>query len=156
MRIFILIGLALMVMLLLASCGGGSSRHTVTTDEDGSMLGLLINPEPQSLGIDRNDDLFLDWPAGYTPPAQFTVSLRQVADDASTTAIFTNLETESTGHYILKPTSTLPEGAFLLLRIDSDREHVRAMYLTDKSAFGMTRAAKPGEEGQAEHTVRTR
>ncbi|HOF89254.1 MAG TPA: hypothetical protein PLZ36_14295 [Armatimonadota bacterium] len=82
--------------------------------------------------------------------------LRQVDTDATTEAVLTNLHTLSTGHYRLSPASTLPAGAFLLLTITSNREAVRAMYLTDDDAFGVTREAKPGAEGQEEHTVRTR
>lgn len=155
MRSLFYVLLAVSLVVLFAGCGG-SSRHTVVTEEDGSMLGLVVTPEPQALGIDRGDDFYLDWPAGYAPPREFTVRLRQVDTDATTEAVFTDLHTISTGHYRLSPTSTLPAGAFLLLTIISDREAVRAMYLTDDDAFGVTRVAKPGEEGQEEHIVRTR
>jgi hypothetical protein len=150
----ILLSLALIALaVVLAGCGG-SSRTTINTGTNGSMLGLVITPEPQSLGIDRGDDFFLDWPAGYEPPSSFTVSLRQVDTDATTEAIFTEVDTYSTGHYRVRPTSTLPAGTFLLLRIVSDRETVRAMFLTDDSGFAMTRKANIGA-GQAEHTITT-
>lgn len=137
--------------LILAGCGG-SSRTTINTGVNGSMLGLVITPEPQSLGIDRGDDFYLDWPTGYEPPSSFTVSLRKVNTNASTEALFTEVDTFSTGHYRVRPTSTLPSGTFIMLRVVSDRETVRVMYLTDDSAFPMTRKANAGE-GQAETTI---
>jgi hypothetical protein len=154
MRTLLFSLVVLSLALVLFGCEG-NSRHTVVTDEDGSMLGLVVTPEPQSLSIDRSDDFLLDWPAGYAPPSEFTITLRKVDTDGTTEAILTDLGTISTGHYRLEPTSTLPAGTFLLLTIASDRERVRAMYLTDDDAFGMTREAKEGE-GKAEHTIRTR
>ena len=148
---FVILIAATAVFLLLAGCGG-EQRHGVYTGEDGSLEGLVITPEPQSLGIDTGEVFLLDWRTGYDPPAEFTLSLRQVYPDGTTEPIYTELEEIDVGHYRLEPTWYLPTETFVLLTITGDGARTRAMYLTERSSIYDTKARR-NDCGQAEHTV---
>lgn len=142
------------VALCLAGCSG-ERTHDVVTPGDGSLRGLELSPEPQTLSISTGEEFYLDWRDGYEPPSEFHVTLRSIDPDGSTTAIYTDLRTFSTGHYRLEPTMSLPAKTFLLLQVTGAGETVRAMYLTEEGGyFGLEKRSEG--KGQAEHTVKVK
>ena len=152
---FALVMLAAVLFLPLVIGCEGSSRHVIDTDGYGTLAGLEITPEPQSLGIGTDKVFYLDWRSGYDPPEEFTVSLRAVYEDGSTEPIYTSfqdLDPYNPGHYRLEPSWYLPTGTFLLLSVVSPDERVRAMYLTEASTLYDTKTQR-NENGKEEHTI---
>lgn len=146
---------ACLALVMFAGCSGENS-HTVTTGEDGSLVGMLLLPNPQSLGIATSTDFDLTWRKGATPPSNFTVGLEELdpKEGADTTPIRTELEKVSTTHYILRPVGILGEGTFVMVRVRGAGEEERAIYLTHYSAFsGAPRQAAPADAGQDIHEV---
>lgn len=144
-------GLSLLLALLVLGCQG-DTRHTVNTGENGSLDGLALTPTPQSLHIASGTDFYLDWQAGYTPPAHFEVKLETVNTEDTRVGINTELHTISTGHYRLEPVVSLTDDNFLLLTVTGAEQTVRAMYLVDPDR-GAPRAPST-TPGAIEHTVR--
>ena len=151
---FLLLAAAL-ALLLPVLCGcDGSSRHDVETGGYGTLRGLEITPEPQTLGLRTDKVFYLDWNRGYEPPNQFTVSLKTISEDGTTSPVYTrliDLDPARPGHYRLEPSWYLPTGTFLLLTVTSYGERVRAMYLTESSSYAVK--TQRHSDGEAEHTV---
>jgi len=149
--------LAAVLLLIFVGCTG-ESRHYIDTGGSGSLAGLVITPEPQSLGIGTDEVFYLDWEPGYEPPPELTISLRSVDPDNTTSAILTDLtdlDPSHPGHYRLEPTWYLPTSTFLLLTVSGAGERTRVMYLTEPSSiFSPNTRRLPG--GQEEHTVKTK
>jgi len=152
-----LIPFAAVLVLIFAGCQG-ETRHDIDTGGSGSLAGLVVTPEPQTLGISTDEVFYLDWQSGYEPPAQLTVTLRSVDSDNTTSSIYTvldDLDPENPGHYRLEPSWYLATGTFLLLTVSGDGERMHAMYLTEPSSlFSTTTRRRAG--GQEEHTIKTR
>lgn len=157
MRTMYWIGVLAVGMLWLAGCNG-DSRHEVDTTGDGSLTGMSILPAPQTLKIDTSEKFYLDWSAGYDPPAHLRMILESVSSDGNTTGVNWSFKERSFGHYTIDPNSSLPAKTFLLLRVLDDSGHeVRAMYLTEDSGiFPDSVKETPNGSGQAEHVVNTR
>lgn len=154
---FMLLMLAAVLFLPLF-IGCGSSSHDIYTGGYGTLEGLEITPEPQTLDVETDEVFYLDWRYNYEPPEEFTISLKAIYADGTTEAILTefeDLDPDDPGHYRLEPSWYLPEGTFLLLTVTSDDERVRAMYLTVPSSTFSTKTQR-NQNGKAEHTVRTR
>ena len=150
-RIAMLSALTLLLLPILPGCEG-AGRHDVYTDEYGTLRGLEITPEPQSLSIDTSDVFYLDWQYGYDPPEEFTVSLREVHADGTTDPLYTVFDEIAVGHYRLAPSWYLAPETFLLLTVSDSEDRVRAVYLTESSGIVYT-PTRRHEGGEAEHTV---
>jgi hypothetical protein len=146
--------LALAAIVLLGGCHG-ETHHEVTTETYGTLEGLVITPEPQTLEISTGTEFELDWEYGTYPPKTFSVELDRVSADGSKQGILTDLHKLGNGHYRLEPIVSLPEETFLLLRVTSSYQEERAIYLTD-SVFNATKTpgGEPGR-GKIEHIVTT-
>lgn len=153
MRILLVV-VALFVLLLLLGCHG-ESRHDVTTGLNGTLDGLVLTPDPQSLGLPTDTEFLLDWKTGYAPPSTFQVSLKKIDPNGTTGAVLTELDTLSVGHYRLCPTSNLSSQTFYLLQVTGAGQSVRAIYLTGGVALQLgAPAATRG--GEATHIVTVR
>lgn len=148
--LFVIAGLA-----LLFGCDG-EPRHDIATGEDGSLLGMYITPEPQSLYVDTGDEFFLEWDRGYLPPREFTFTVEQVDSDGATHRLNTEYTKLGTGKYKFDPNG-LPSGTFLLLTVSANHEVVKAMYLTDDALYApaMSRTA-PADTNMKNTQVITR
>lgn len=148
---FLLVITVGILLALLSGCEG-ETRHDIHTGGNGTLLGLVISPEPQSLDVPTDQVFHLDWVNGYEPPQEFTVSLKAIHADGSTDPILTTLDEIDPGHYRLEPTFYLSTETFLLLTVSTTDERQRAIYLTQSSsAFDTKTMRRAG--GQAEHTV---
>jgi hypothetical protein len=155
MRMIVVVLGVLVLGLLLLGCEG-ETRHTVATGEHGSLYGLLITPEPQSLSVDLDGSFYLDWEPGTEPPSTFEVALRKVNADGDLDPVLTTRTDLSTGHYRFNPSGYLPTRTFLLLTVTDQHtgERVRAMFLTENNYLPLTRGLEG--EGQAVHVIQTR
>lgn len=152
MRIFCASLLAIF-LLLLVGCDG-ETRHDVVTGEDGTLFGMSIYPDPQSLNVDTSDDFYLEWEPGYYPPNEFTFTLEQVNDDGSVRYVLTELTQLSIRRYRFTPVN-LPPRAFLLLTVHGAGESVKAMYLTKNTLLLAPPRAVPAD-AKPEHVVTPR
>ncbi|MHB0936504.1 MAG: hypothetical protein ACYDCO_08585 [Armatimonadota bacterium] len=145
------------LLLFLAGCVG-EEKPSVITGGQGTLAGLVVTPEPQTIGIETDDVFYLDWEPGYEPPPELTISLKSVDPDNSTwpvLTVLTDLDPANPGHYRLEPSYYLPTETVLLLTVSGGGERQRAMYLTESdSIFSATTRRLPG--GQAEHTIKTK
>jgi len=145
------------LLLFLAGCVG-EEKHSIITGGQGTLAGLVVTPEPQTIGIETDDVFYLDWEPGYEPSPELTVSLKSVDPDNTTRpvlTVLTDLDPEHPGHYRLEPSYYLPTETLLLLTISGGGERQRAMFLTESSSiFSTTTRRLPG--GQAEHTINTK
>jgi len=146
----------IVLALFLAGCEG-DIRHDIQTGGEGSLTGMVITPTPQRIGIETDEVFYLDWRPGYEPPAEFTVSLRYVDPDNTTSPILTvldDLDPINPGHYRLEPSWYLDSSAFLMLTVTGDGESTRAMYLTEPPPLYSVKTRRH-EGGQAEHIIKT-
>jgi len=149
--------LAAALLLFFAGCVG-EEKHSIDTGGQGTLAGLVVSPEPQSIGIDTDEVFYLDWEPGYEPPPELTISLKSVDPDNTTWPVYTvltDLDPANPGHYRLEPSYYLSTETVLLLTISGGGERQRSMYLTESSSIFSTNTRRvPG--GQAEHTIKTK
>jgi hypothetical protein len=143
--------MALLALAWVAGCMEHAS-HTLSTGEHGSLRGLAYSPVPQSLHVDPEAIFEFGWQDGYEPPPEFTVALYELRRDGDRAPIVTRLEQTCTAKYRLEPVDLVPERTFLLLKIRSDEDEVRVIYLTTDGEYART---PRGGDGQAEHVVKT-
>jgi len=147
--------IAIMLAMVLLGCQGDVQHHVVT-DSSGSLTGMVVSPEPQSLNIDHSADFFLDWDYGYAPPSTFDVKLEKVSPDGSVSPVLTVKERLSAGHYRFAPSVSLPAESFFLFTVSGNNKTARAMYHT-KTGWLLNSSPRvsaiPGEEGKAIHTI---
>ena len=154
---FILLGMVLCGLLCwVPGCLDGSSSHNVDTGGNGTLDGLYLTPEPQTLDVALDDEFDLNWDYGYLPPDVFTVKLQSVDSDGTKNAIYTKLEKIAIDHYRLVPSWSLPTRTFLLLTISGAGQTVHAIYLTEDNGLFTQQQPAGQPEGEIEHTVRTR
>lgn len=154
---YIIVLLAVVPLLFLVGCEG-ETKHSITTGGQGTLAGLIVTPEPQTIGIETDSVFYLDWEPGYGPPPELTISLKSVDPDNTTRPVLTeltNLDPDDPGHYRLEPSYYLPTETVLLLTVSGGGERQRSMYLTEPdSLYSTTTRRLPG--GQAEHTITTK
>ncbi len=144
----------LVLVLLLCGCNqDGDLRHDINTGSSGSLDGLVITPDPQSLGIATDTEFYLDWSAGTTPPSTFTVTLRKIENTGQTQLVRTILNTLSTGHYRVYKDWKMGSQSYYMLEIIGGGKTVRSIYLTGGTAAQSRDAGTGVEKGEEVHTI---
>lgn len=152
---FVLLILTLLFALVLTGCeGSGAAHHDVVTDAHGSLYGMTISPDPQTLGIPVSTDFLVSWQHDTYPPNSFQVSLYSVDTDNHLEEIYTDFTELGPGSYKLAPTHNLPDKSFLLLTISGGGETQDSIFLTDSTNNAPAKLSVG--PGQATHVVKTR
>ncbi len=141
--------------LLLCGCQG-SSRHTVTTGEQGSLEGLRFYPPDHSRDVDTDTDPEIFWLQGYKPPSRFTVSLKRIDEYGDLYPVSTELTSSGTNRWKLKVVGTLNEGTLyaIIVHDDTRGEQKEAWFLTEKRIRkSQAGNPSPSPENEFEHTV---
>jgi len=140
---------------LLAGCGGSSS-HTVSTASQGSLRGVDFTPVDHTLSVAVETNPRVYWHTGYTPPAQFIVSLKEVSMDSTKDSVLTELKRIGEGDvWELEPTSDLDPESFYFIEVEAAPESEVSMFLTEPGQTSKDRSVESPtrETGAFEHVV---
>lgn len=140
-------------IFLLVGCGG-SRRHTVVTEGQGSLLGLRFIPLDHSLNGDVDTDPEIFWEGAFTPPSQFTVSLNRIDPSGDLEGVPTQLKRVGEKHWKLEVVGSLEEATFYAIVVRTEREQGEAWFLTESSPFrSRSTSPKIPKSGTTEHRI---
>lgn len=141
------------MLVALAGCGGATS-HSVITDYQGSLQGLVIAPPNGTRDVDTRVKPRIAWTGDAKPPAVFSVSLKYQRQGGDFDPVRTRIERVGEKEWQLVPTFPLASGTLHAVVVTTANERVESWFITEGVRIEFRSAPQTdSDEGAFEHVV---
>ena len=156
----------IVIIMVLAGCGGGAKTHDISTNFNGNIFGVRAEPSDGSTEVSTGDDILISWPeTNFTPPASFTFKMFEESTPGDFTGVYTELKSETGGTdnrvWRFTPVSSLSSGTWHKITLTDNKGHKEVIMFRTEQSFGAVsksenKAINSESKGAVEHFIQVR
>lgn len=132
---------SIVLLLILAGCGGGESSHDIVSPSSGTSVGMKTVPEDSDTDVPSDAWIRVYWPfRDLRPPADFTVRVQRADDSGDWHAVYTDLREGDSdpdaGSWWFEPSASLDSATwYRILVTDSYGNREVSVFRTRGTAY---------------------